>query len=107
MEPTIDRNIVNFLDLIRRRYVSGGPGTRPMDLAEKAQFFALDSILDIATGAPMGDLKHDKDVNSYLKSTAEALPILIMIGSVPPVQVCIIEPSSYSGYFKSCETLFS
>jgi hypothetical protein len=77
-----------------------------MDLAEKAQFFALDSILDIATGAPMGDLKHDKDVNSYLKSTAEALPILIMIGSAPPVQVCIIEPSSYSGYFESCETFF-
>jgi hypothetical protein len=90
LEPTIDRNIVNLLDLIRRRYVSKGSDIRPMDLAEKSQFFALDSILDIATGAPMGDLKYDKDVNSYLKTTAAALPPLIMIGSVPAAQVCIL-----------------
>lgn len=81
-----------------------------MDLAEKSQFFALDAILDIATGAPMGDLKGDEDVNRYLKTTAAALPLLIMIGSVPSVQVCVLEPSallSYSGYFQSCEILFS
>jgi hypothetical protein len=93
LEPTIDRNIVNLLDLIRRGYLSKGSDIRPMDLAEKSQFFALDSILEIATGAPMGDLKQDKDVNSYLKTTADALPMLIMIGSVPSVQVCILEPS--------------
>jgi len=64
-----------------------------MDLAEKSQFYALDAILDIATGAPMGDLRYDEDVNSYLKTTAAALPPLIMIGSVPSIQVCVLEPS--------------
>lgn len=63
-----------------------------MDLAEKSQFLALDAILEIATGAPMGDLKNDKDVNSYLKITAAVLPSLIMIGSVPSVQVCVLDP---------------
>jgi hypothetical protein len=67
-----------------------------MDLAEKSQFYALDAILDIATGAPMGDLKNDEDVNSYLKTTATALPPLVMIGSVPSVQVCIFELSPLS-----------
>jgi len=86
LEATIDRNIVNLLDLIRRKYVSKGSDIRLMDLAEKAQFVALDAILDIATGAPMGDLQHDEDVNSYLKTTAAALPPLIMLGSVPSVQ---------------------
>jgi hypothetical protein len=76
--------------------VSKGPDFRPMDLAEKSQFFALDSILDIATGAPMGDLTYDKDINSYLETTAAALPPLIMIGSVPSVQVCLCS-LSYSG----------
>jgi hypothetical protein len=56
-----------------------------MDLAEKAQFFTLDTIMDIATGVPVGDLEHDKDVYNYLKTTADALPPLIMIGSVPSV----------------------
>ena len=75
-----------------------------MDLAEKSQFFALDSILDIATGAPMGDLEHDKDVHNYFKITAEALPALIMIGSVPSVQVCHLHPF-LSEYFQSLEKI--
>jgi hypothetical protein len=57
-----------------------------MDLAQKAQFFTLDVIMDIATGAPIGDVEHDADVYSYLKTTADALAPLIMIGSVPAVQ---------------------
>lgn len=56
-----------------------------MDLATKVQFFTLDTIMDIATGAPMGDLEQDADVHRYLKTTAEALPPLIMMGSVPAV----------------------
>lgn len=57
-----------------------------MDLAQKAQFFTLDVIMDIATGTPVGDLEHDADVYSYLRTTADALAPLIMIGSVPSVQ---------------------
>jgi hypothetical protein len=92
LEATIDRNISSLLDLIRRSYVSKGSDFRPIDLAEKSQFLALDAILDIATGAAMGDLKNDKDLNSYLKITAAVLPSLIMIGSVPSVQVCVLDP---------------
>ena len=58
---------------------------RPMDFASKAQFFTLDTIMDIATGAPMGDLEQDADVHNYLKTTADALAPLIMMGSVPAV----------------------
>lgn len=41
--------------------------------------------MDIATGVPVGDLEHDMDVYHYLKTTADALAPLIMIGSVPSV----------------------
>ncbi|KAE9382184.1 cytochrome P450 [Stipitochalara longipes BDJ] len=103
LEPTIDRNIVNLLDLIRRRYISKGSEIRPMDLAEKSQFVALDAILDIATGAPMGDLKYDKDVNCYLKTTAAALPPLIMVGSVPSVQSFLNIPFIAKRLFPTAE----
>lgn len=83
IEPTIDRNILAFLALIRRKYVSADDNMRSMDLAEKTQFFTLDTIMDIATGVPVGDLEHDSDVYNYLKTTADALAPLIMIGSVP------------------------
>jgi hypothetical protein len=33
----------------------------------------------------MGDLDEDQDIHSYLKTTANALPALIMMGSVPAV----------------------
>lgn len=41
--------------------------------------------MDIATGAPMGDLDQGEDIHSYLKTTADALRALIMMGSVPAV----------------------
>ena len=85
MEATIDQNIVKFIALIRAKYLSSGSTLRPMDFACKAQFFTLDTIMDIATGAPMGDLEQDADVHRYLRTTADALPPLIMMGSVPVI----------------------
>ena len=85
LEPSIDRNIMELLSLIRRKYLSSETDFRPMDLAQKAQFFTLDVISDVATGAPMGDVEQDADVYSYLKTTADALPALIMAGTVPAV----------------------
>jgi hypothetical protein len=57
-----------------------------MDLAKKAQFFTIDTIMDVASGAPLGDLENDADVFDYLRTTASALPILNMVASVPAVQ---------------------
>lgn len=57
-----------------------------MDLAQKANFFTLDTITDIATGDPIGDLKHDADVFNYLKTRANMLPLRAVIASVPEVQ---------------------
>jgi hypothetical protein len=57
-----------------------------MDLAQKAHFFTLDTITDIATGVPIGDLEQDVDVYDYLKISADALSIRSVIASVPAVQ---------------------
>lgn len=85
LEDTIDRNVLNFLNLIRTEYLSSGSNFRPMDLAQKSQFFTLDSIMDLATGTAIGDLKQDADIYSYLKTTADALGPMIMVMSVPEV----------------------
>lgn len=74
-----------------------------MDLAQKAQFFTLDTIMDIATGAPMGDLESDEDIHSYLKTTADALPALIMMGSVPAVHALIQTPFIAKKLFPTAE----
>ncbi len=83
IEPTIDRNLIKFLDLIRRNNISSVSDIRSIDFALKAQFLALDSILDITTGDPMGDLKQDADLYNYLKSSASTMPAAVLVGSVP------------------------
>jgi cytochrome P450 len=46
-----------------------------MDLASTIQYLTLDVISEISLGKPFGDLKADKDVNDYLKASAEGLRI--------------------------------
>ena len=36
-----------------------------MDLAQKTQFFTIDVITDLATGASFGDLTSDADQHEY------------------------------------------
>lgn len=38
LESSIDAQVKNFVDLVRRKYVSTAEETRPMDLASKARF---------------------------------------------------------------------
>jgi Cytochrome P450 len=83
LESTIDHHITSFISLIRQKYISSLSALRPMDLARKAQYFTLDVTVDIATGAPFGDLIYDEDRHEYLQSTANSLPAIAMVSSVP------------------------
>jgi hypothetical protein len=77
-----------------------------MDFAEKTEFFTLDTILDIATGTPMGDLDQDMDVNAYLKTTSAVVAPLVMIGSVPSVQNFLHIPFIAKKIFPTAEDRF-
>jgi hypothetical protein len=57
-----------------------------MDLAQKAYFFIIDIIMDVASGVPLKDLKHDIDVFNYLKTSTNALPILAIGAAVLAIQ---------------------
>lgn len=46
-----------------------------MDLAQKIPFYTLDVISHVGLGTPFGDLKADKDLMDYLKSSEEGLRI--------------------------------
>jgi len=54
-----------------------------MDLATKVQYFALDVVMDIATGQPFEDLVNDKDMYEFLESSANSLPVIAMVAAVP------------------------
>lgn len=83
----------NFINLIRTKYVSTATESNIMDLAQKTQFFTIDVITDLATGAPFGDLTNDADQNEYLRTTTEAQPAFVMISSMPALTKVIQIPS--------------
>jgi hypothetical protein len=65
-EPGIDRIVAQFIDLIETKYCSTPTDFRPMDLAPKASYFALDVISELGFSEAYGFLKEDKDLyNSW------------------------------------------
>ncbi|KAI9172175.1 Cytochrome P450 monooxygenase ABA1 [Paramyrothecium foliicola] len=82
-ESGIDRQLMNLIDLLKRRYVSSGSETRRVDLAEKTQFFALDAIGDISFGKPFGYLAKDEDLYDYNQINASSLPVMNVVSVLP------------------------
>ncbi|KFA48553.1 hypothetical protein S40293_00417, partial [Stachybotrys chartarum IBT 40293] len=82
-EAGLNRQLLNFLGLIDRKYISTEHDTRPVDFAEKTQFFALDAIGDISFGKPFGYLAEDEDLYDYNKINASSLPIMNIVSVLP------------------------
>ncbi|KAI2625846.1 cytochrome P450 [Hypoxylon sp. NC1633] len=83
VENDIDEQLSEFVDLIRRKYLSTDGDFRPIDFAKKIQFFTLDVITRIADGRAFGYLTSDSDVFSYIETTEAAIPFLAALGDVP------------------------
>ena len=68
-------HVKELIQLIRSKYATSDGVSRPMDLASKMQYLALDVISDVGLGHSFGDLIADADVNDYIKSSEEGLLI--------------------------------
>lgn len=97
------------MDLLEREYLSTHHETRPVDLAEKTQFFGLDAIGDIALGAPMGYLEGNEDVFDYnlivnkhmiLMNTMSALPWLARLAHKWPFKLMAPKEGDRNGFGK-------
>ncbi|KAM3509266.1 hypothetical protein MY10362_000706 [Beauveria mimosiformis] len=77
-EAAVDRQIHNFITMLETKYTSTDSEIRPVDMAEKAQFLALDIIGDISIGKPFGYLRQDQDlynfneINMFVTKSVEA-----------------------------------
>ncbi|KAJ0382975.1 hypothetical protein COL922a_011429 [Colletotrichum nupharicola] len=82
-ESGIDRQLMNFVQLIDQHYVSTDAEFRPLDLAEKTQYFALDAIGDISFGGAFGFLVEDRDLFRYIEINESSLPIMNVVSVLP------------------------
>lgn len=83
LEAVIDKGINAFICLVERRYVSDLSGFRPMDLARKVQYAALDIIGLLSLGERFGFTDEDTDVHQYVKILEESMPVMITLTIFP------------------------
>jgi Cytochrome P450 len=92
MESTIDAQISKLVELIESKYLSTAQQYRPMDLAQKVQYFTLDVISDLAFGQAFGYLEKDDDVFDYIKITDSFIPIMLVLANVPSLAKLLQSP---------------
>ena len=83
VEKRVDRQVVRLIELIDAKYKSTDSSLRLLDFAQKAQFFTVDSISDVALGEPFDDLGRDEDVFNYIGTAEENLPLITQLSALP------------------------
>ena len=83
LESTVDVHVNKFVQLIKTKYLSSDGESKVMDLCEKAGYFTMDVIIELATGASFGNLTSDSDQHDLLRLNRKQSPALVLIGSMP------------------------
>lgn len=76
----------NFVDLLRRNYISTDEAFKPVDMGRKASFFTMDVITDVAFGNPFPNLVDDKDTFDYIQNTEEMMPLMMNMTAIPALR---------------------
>ncbi|KAK2473230.1 hypothetical protein H9L39_15405 [Fusarium oxysporum f. sp. albedinis] len=77
LERTIDEHIAKLINLLETKYLSTDKDYRPVDFAQKIQFFTLDVISDLAFGQAFGYMEQDDDVFDFIKITKSYFPVTV------------------------------
>lgn len=80
-EEGIDRAVASWIELIERKYISTADEIKPMDFEEKAHYFSLDAISEIAHSESFECLKQDRDTKGVLAVNDATVPILMAVSS--------------------------
>jgi hypothetical protein len=82
-EAKIDTHVLNLIRLIRTKYITISSRIKPFDMAEKASFFTMDAISDLAFSHTWGCLENDADVDDWFRSMELFLPLAIRAATIP------------------------
>ncbi|KAF4637192.1 hypothetical protein G7Y89_g902 [Cudoniella acicularis] len=83
LEAMVDKHILSFVDLIRKKYITVDSDLKPLDIAIRAGFFTMDVITDIAFGQTWGCLSKDEDVGEWFATQELVMPITIQVSTLP------------------------
>ncbi|KAK4234750.1 cytochrome P450 [Achaetomium macrosporum] len=76
LESTIDTLVLDFINLIRTKYLSTPSSSSPiipLEIAKKIPFFTLDVISAVSFGRAFGMLRADEDIDHYVRLGEQGL----------------------------------
>ena len=88
----MDKEILIFIDLIERKYISTETEYRPVDLARKVQYLTLDVITALAFSKRFGYTEQDTDLYSYIKITEDSMPVMMFLSIFPSLALVLQSP---------------
>ncbi|OAQ97358.1 hypothetical protein LLEC1_01283 [Akanthomyces lecanii] len=86
------QNQVQGLVRLLEKHVSDGDGFCILDMAQKIQYFALDTISSLAFNSPFGFMEQDEDRFRYIETTGNTVYILVATALIPGVISLIQSP---------------
>ncbi|KAF4456709.1 hypothetical protein F53441_1265 [Fusarium austroafricanum] len=96
LERTIDDHIAKLIAMLETKYLSTDQEYRPVDFAQKIQYFTLDVISDLAFGQPFGYIEQDADVFDFIKITKSFFPVTLVMANIPSL-VSLLHSRLFSG----------
>ncbi|KAI2469670.1 cytochrome P450 [Annulohypoxylon bovei var. microspora] len=87
-ESDIDFQVGNFIDIIRKRYITTpeAGGFRPLDLARTVSYFTIDVISKLSTGQEFGFLETESDRHGFIAATHKQILLISIAQDVPLVR---------------------
>lgn len=85
LEQSIDEQVVNFISLIKRKYISTDQEYRRLDFARVATYFTLDVVTCLAFGEAFGYVTNDKDMYDWNTTLAVVMPYMTILSLLPSI----------------------
>ncbi|EXJ81801.1 hypothetical protein A1O1_07866 [Capronia coronata CBS 617.96] len=82
LEADIDARIVDLVNLIQTE----SSNNKLIDFSASAQYFTLDVVTHISFSAPVGYLRQNRDVYSYISKVSDYLQVLELGANSPTIQ---------------------
>ena len=77
---------------MRDGYLSDDTVLRALDFGKLSQYFTLDVLTQIGFGSAFGFLSQEKDLYAYQATIAKILPMMTLMGALPPLTYLMHSP---------------
>ncbi|KAK4171797.1 putative cytochrome P450 E-class, group I [Triangularia setosa] len=90
LERAVDFQLVRFVNLIRRKYLSRGDELLSIDFAQLSRYFTMDVISSLVFGKAWGHLDEGADVLGWVGAMDKLIPMMFLGMEIPFFRTILI-----------------